>query len=340
MSPTLLWVLLSALGADSAGTMAHPDQGAVSWANVAPEDEAAATVYRDHGNKALDAGLAEEAAGYYRQALERWDHPAIHYNYAQALLEFSKPLECHDHLEAAIRYGAEPLGGENRYKEAMTLLATVENDLVRIELTCDEPGAHVSVDDHKDLLECPRRFVHWMLPGTHVLSIEKPGLVSRKKTVDLPKGERVSLNFQIFTADQMKRFKARWAWWIPWTALGIGAAAGATAAAVHVHSYNLLQSYDTSIAGCAAAPVFPAFSGCPLQQSQEFAPLRSRAYTEQGVAWGLDLVGGAAFLAGAILLRGNLSETYLDDPDLTLRTVTVAPAVGPGLTGVRLSIAF
>jgi len=310
------------------------------WANVKAEDEAAATAYRDQGNKALNDGLVEEAAGYYQQALDQWDHPAIHYNYAQALLKLFKPLECHDHLEAAIRYGAEPLGDENRYREAMRLLATVEGELTRLEIICDEPGARVSVDDRKDLIECPRRFVQWMPPGTHVLNIQKPEFVSRKKTVELPKGKRVSIKFEIFTEEQMKKSRTRWAWWVPWAVIGVGGAAGAGAVAAHVHSYNLIQSYDTSIRDCAAAPVVPSFSGCPPEQSLEFTPLHSRGYTEQRVAWGLDFAGGATILTGAILLGVNLPETYLDDPELDVQTVAVAPVVEPGLTGIRLSIAF
>lgn len=340
MSTGLLWVVLSLLGA-SPGTAPPPSaRGPFPWANVTPTDEAKATALRDLGNQELYEGLTDEAAEHYRQALEHWDHPAIHYNYAQALLKLFKMLECHDHLEAATRYGAEPLGDEEKFKNAIQMLTRVEGELTRLEITCEEPGARVSMDEEKDQLECPRTVVRWMPPGPHVLSISKPELVSRKKAVHLSKGKRVKVLFEIFTEQQMKRSKTRWAWWLPWTVIGGGAALLGGGAGLHVHGVNTLADYDQGIAGCAASRTDPGFSGCPPDKGQEWAPLRSQGYTEQGVAWGTYLVGGVAVLTGFTLLGLNLPETYLEDPELDLRTASVTPVVGPGLGGVRLSIAF
>src|SRR5688572_9697989 len=80
------------------------------WAtNVSKEDQDAAWELVREGNALLKDSIFRQAVDKYREALKRWDHPAIHYNLALALLNLDQPLEVNKHLDKAMQYGALPL---------------------------------------------------------------------------------------------------------------------------------------------------------------------------------------------------------------------------------------
>ncbi|HVV85133.1 MAG TPA: tetratricopeptide repeat protein, partial [Kofleriaceae bacterium] len=58
------------------------------------------------GNGALQDGDAARAIASYRQALARWNHPAIHYNLAVALLQQGDRDQAAAELRAALAYPA------------------------------------------------------------------------------------------------------------------------------------------------------------------------------------------------------------------------------------------
>src|SRR5687768_7442231 len=64
------------------------------WARgVSNERQQAAQVAFREGNVQLNNGLFVQAVDKYRSALTHWDHPAIHYNLALALLNLDQPIE-------------------------------------------------------------------------------------------------------------------------------------------------------------------------------------------------------------------------------------------------------
>src|SRR6476659_855341 len=69
------------------------------WARGVPKDRQAKAIalFRE-GNGALKESLFPKAAALYRDALQVWDHPAVHYNLALALVNLDQPLEVHEHL--------------------------------------------------------------------------------------------------------------------------------------------------------------------------------------------------------------------------------------------------
>ena len=62
------------------------------WAKGVSKErqEAAWEVFRE-GNALLKDSLFAKAADKYREALKSWDHPAIHYNLALALVNLDQP---------------------------------------------------------------------------------------------------------------------------------------------------------------------------------------------------------------------------------------------------------
>src|SRR3569832_1835287 len=90
------------------------------WAAVVKksEQEAARKLFHD-GNVQLNDGLFAKAAEVYKQALTHWDHPAIHYNLALALMNLDQPIESQANFRVAVEVGGAPRragGGGDRAK--------------------------------------------------------------------------------------------------------------------------------------------------------------------------------------------------------------------------------
>ena len=111
---------------------------------VSQADQDAAIVLFREGNELLKDSVFVEAVKKYRAALERWDHPAIHYNLAFALLNLDQPVLVYEHLEKAMAYGPKPLEQE-KFDLAKSYKALVEKQLSRVEIVCDEPDAMVTI---------------------------------------------------------------------------------------------------------------------------------------------------------------------------------------------------
>src|SRR5207248_5847104 len=81
-----------------------------AYKNVSPKDEQCALVSFRQGNDLLNNGLFPQSVARYRDALRCWDHPAIHYNLALALINLDQPIEVYEQLNEAVKYGSDPIG--------------------------------------------------------------------------------------------------------------------------------------------------------------------------------------------------------------------------------------
>src|SRR5438128_12525799 len=111
-----LWIVSTMLWLWAPLAAAQPlhqqlDAGTQSpWAKgVSLERQAAAAALFKEGNGYYERAVFSKAAELYRRALEQWDHPAIRYNLALALMDTGLKLELRENLEAAMRYGEAPL---------------------------------------------------------------------------------------------------------------------------------------------------------------------------------------------------------------------------------------
>jgi hypothetical protein len=97
-------------------------------------------------NVLLEDTLFARAAAGYEEALAIWDHPAFRYNLALARIHLDQPIAAYESLELAVRHGPEPLSSQDRYDHALRYLELLRNQLAHVEVTCDEPGATVTLD--------------------------------------------------------------------------------------------------------------------------------------------------------------------------------------------------
>ena len=296
---------------------------------VSRADRLVARELFDDGNARLEEAIFGQALENYEKALRLWNHPAIHYNMSLALMSLDRPIEVHEHLTEAMRYGPEPLGDE-KYENARRYMALVEKQLARVEIRSDEPGARVSLDG-QHLFIAPDRVEKLMRPGTYKVSATKEGYEPRDIRQPLMPGEKTTVELKLYTEEQLTRYKTRWPVWIPWTVVGAGVAVAAGGGLLHMQVRADYDAFDAGVLACGDGGCVPA---------QELTDRRLRGNMFQRAAVGAYGVGGAALVTGAVLLLLNQPKAYRIDPDQGEQTLSLAPLLGNGLGGAWMSLSF
>jgi tetratricopeptide (TPR) repeat protein len=327
MAAALALLLLGALPASAQQATSGEER---PWARGVPPDQQkkALELFRA-GNTLLKESVFVKAAEKYREALALWDHPAIHYNLALALLNLDQPLEVHEHLVAAMKYGVAPLDSE-KMEHARTYKGLVEKQLAQVELTCDEPGATVSLDG-KVVFTAPGRYEGLVRPGAHTFVAAKEGHAPTNLSRSLPAAEKTTVALKLYTAEDLTRYQRRWPAWRPWAVLGAGAAVALAGGALHMQAKGSFEDFDTRIAQCGGCVPTP-----------DVSDLRTRGDSQQQLAFGAYAVGGAAVVTGAILLYINRPQAYRISVDEAASPpgVSVTPVVSGHDGGILATFRF
>jgi hypothetical protein len=297
------------------------------WAmKVSRQEQQTAEEAFNLGNTQFQNGLFSNAVGSYDKALTHWDHPGIHYNLALALLPLQKPLEVHEHLLAALRYGGEPLDASKR-KRAQELKTTIEKQITRLEITCEVAGALVKMNEEL-LCATPKRFGRWVLPGEYTFTATHKDHPLHHWKRTLGPGETVPLHFKLYTENELTRSDRKWAAWKPWAMLGTGVAIAAGGGALFTRARSDHQRFDAEIKARGGLVPEP-----PL------ASLRTRGDRLQRMATGAYAVGGATVMTSMVLLYINREKTRSLSPDEYEQQMSITPLIG-GQRGVEVTIRY
>ena len=138
------------------------------WAaNVAEDAQKQAMQLFEEGNKLFEDSQHAAALAKYREALKVWDHPAIRYNAAVALINLDQPLAAYENLELALKYGDAPLAPET-YEQALTYRKLLRGQLAELKVTCAEPDAEGGRLTRTSLFVGPSEVAsRWLTPGAH-----------------------------------------------------------------------------------------------------------------------------------------------------------------------------
>lgn len=321
--------LLAALALGAAA--AEPER---PWARGVPADKqrVALELFRD-GNAALRDSQFVKAVARYREALASWDHPAIHYGLALALGNLDQPVEAHEHLLAALKYGPAPLDAD-KYEQAVRSKALVEQQLATVKITCVLGGAEVVLDG-RPLFTAPGQFEGVVRAGPHSLVASREGYLTNTLSPTLAAGESTAIELTLYTAAQLTEYRRRWPVWVPWLVVGLGAAVGGAGAGLHAASNGAFQAFDRGIAGCLT----PDTGGCRpsvalLAQKQTGDALQALGITSY-------FVGGAALVTGAVLVYLNRLQPYqVAAPSPARPEVTLVPVPSPGGFGAAALVRF
>ncbi|WP_244237708.1 PEGA domain-containing protein, partial [Corallococcus llansteffanensis] len=299
------------------------------WADgVSKQDQEAALAQFSEGNALLKESIFVRAVEKYRLALARWNHPAIHYNLALALMNLDQPLEVHEHLVAALRFGAEPLETE-KFEYARNYKTLVEKQLARVDIACDVAGATVTMDG-RPLFVAPGRYEGLVRPGEHRVIASLDGFVPSDQSRTLLPGETTKLDLKLFTSEDLIRYKRRWSAAMPWLVMGAGVAVAGGSGYLHLQSRDRFRAFESGIAECG---------GCvpPTQVADQ----RSQGNLMQRGAFAGYAVGGAALITGAVLAVLNQPQPYrIDSGQEEAATVDVTPLLGGGSGGALATFRF
>ncbi len=308
------------------------------WARgVSPEQQRKALALFNEANGMLRDALFPKAAEKYREALTHWDHPAIHYSLALALVNLDQPVDMHAALEKALSHGDLPLG-EDKFARAKDFKLLVEKQLVRGEYTVSEPGS-VLILDGKEVLQGPGTYAALIRAGEHSIAARAPGYAPTQLNLKLGGGETSRMELKLFTDAELTREKRKMPVWVPYTVLGAGVVLGGVGALMHSSAKGGFDDYDAAIARCAQTD--PS-GGCSMPTPATF-DLKASAENKQTLAATMYVAGGLALAAGVALVIINRPEAYRIDP-LSKQAeelgVSLTPVFGPGLTGFAASGRF
>lgn len=293
------------------------------WAKGIPAatQEQALRIFRE-ANSLFEESKYSQALALYRDALKVWDHPAIRYNAAVALINLDQPLAAFENLESALRFQEAPFGAET-HKQAQLYKKLLSGQLAELEVVCDEAGAEITLDGEV-LFIGPGQGHRRLIPGPHQLVARKSGYKTETAALQLLPGklQHEEVKMQLLSAAPVNLVR-RWPVWMPWTVAGAGALVALVGIPFMAAAQSSLNTFDADLARV-----------CPLGCTQDALPqtvlaARNAGRVENGVAVGLFTAGTAAVATGIVLVAMNGLQ-----PEKSTSVLALTPVVSPRMYGV------
>jgi len=305
------------------------------WAKGVGEDrqKAALELFRT-GNAALKESLFPAAAQKYREALVLWDHPAIHYNLALALVNLDQPVETLEHLEAALKYGEAPLD-KDKFEQAQRYKTLVEKQLAGVDIRCTMDGATVKLDG-KLLFTAPGRYTGKVRAGPHSIVASKEGYLTNELSLPLPAGQTKIFELNLLTTDDLTEFKRLWPVQVPYLVIGAGVVVAGIGLGLQFWGKGSYSDYDNQVKSCATNT--PTNGGCQLTPA--IVSVKNRGDVLQSVAYVTYGLGAAAAIVGASLLYVNRLQPYRIQIGVGGAHALVVPSLTPGGGGLAALVDF
>lgn len=279
------------------------------WAvGVAPEAQARARQLFTEGTEFLLRSLEEQAIAKYDEALEHWDHPGIHYNYAVALSTRDRPLETRKHLLEALRYGEQGPLEPLEVEQARRYLTLVEASLAFIDVSTAQSGVTVRMNG-RVILTKPGRYRGYVQPDEYIITGSKPDYLTREQRVAFLPGRENKVEVRLYTEQELTRYQRRWPAAGPIAVTAVGALVGVAGGAMWVIASNEIDEYDSRVR--AACP-----RGCSGDDDRvtSLESLKRSGERLNTLALPLAVGGGVTLAVGAVLLYLNRAETYQVNP--------------------------
>lgn len=300
---------------------------------VSPEDQRAANGLFKEGNALLRDSFFVKAVEKYREAVSHWDHPAIHYNLAIALINLDQPIEVYTSLDKAMSYGTLALDQEKlelgeRYKKL------VEAQLVWVTVSCTEAEARVSIDG-REALTCPGSGEHLLRAGEHTITAVKPGFETTTVARVFAGGTKETVALKLYRPEDLTGYERKFPSWLPWTVTAAGVVVAGVGGLLHTSAIGSYDDFDAWAQQCEEDTQM-ACAVTPEAQS-----LRDSGDTKQSVAGVMYVIGGAAVVTGLTLVLLNRPRPYrLDRESSEPEGVTVVPVVSPDGGGISAAFRF
>lgn len=291
----------------------------------------------EDGNKLMDELAFADADKKYRAAIEKWNHPAFHFNRAIAQINLLQPIEAYRSIMSALKYGDAPFSPE-KYKRALDYKETLDRTLAHVNIVCQQQGVVVTLDG-KFLFTGPGGYQDVIRPGTHQLVATMDGYITETRDLVGDAGETSEIEVRLRPTLRIQSTR-RWARWKPWTVVASGAVALGVSGFLDWNSSQQFADYDSQLLELCPAP-----DGCPMDEipiglSNTLSSARSQQWGAR-ISYG---VAGIALATGAVLLYLNQERliTVTDDSETTptVSTATLIPVVSRNSWSVQARILF
>ena len=307
---------------------AEPDR---PWAEGVSDDDRALALERfRRANERFAQAEYAEAAALYREALEHWDHPAIHGNLSVSLIHLDDPIGALHEVEAALAHGAAPFE-PSTLQQLQTNRRLLRDQLARVVVVAETEGAEVLLDGEL-LFVAPGRGERLVRVGSHRVVATADRHLTFVRAVDALPGEATEVEVRLVPLEDAARYEQRWPAWIPYVTLAGGLALVGTGVGLRLAAAANIDEYDDEVA--SECPV-----GCPAQE----LPAAVRDLEERGKA--LDRTALVSFVLGGLGTAAGVALVFLNRPrrievDATGAPLAVSPSVGPRGAGITLRGAF
>lgn len=310
------------------GALAQSESEQRPWHyGVSAENQADARALFKRGRAHHDEARFAVARDYYLQALERWDHPDIHFHLALVFQQLEQPLRVYRHIQRIHTWGKDALEPDQR-----TFLRDLEQTLMRDKLAViavqnDQPDSRISIDgvlvEHDD-----GQLREVVNPGRRVIEIYKVGYHPVISRLTLFPGQESTITARM--SPRQRIVQPPWTLWKPWVAVGAGVALGALGVGLQVRARNVVHTaQDELLSVCDYALECQPGAGAHF----------NGARWQNGLGIGALIVGGLTTSMGLVAVWYNRTriERVRDRKDNEVRTT---PILAPDTVGLSLQLSY
>jgi len=334
--------------APGVGHAAPPPEAERPWAKgVSKENQAAAFELFAEGTRLLKDAFFTKAVELYKQALVKWDHPAIHFNLAKALLNLDQPVEAYGHFQSSMKYGGPPLDADQveqvkRYRQLL-----YETELAEVVITCTEPDAQVLLNG-TPIFKAPGNWQGVVRPGNVTILATKDGFQTATSKPKLKVGQKNDISLTLLPLDQSVQYERPFSQAIPWTITGLGIALAGGGALMAMQAGTAYADYDKAVEVCTSETTQPILDsqGQEIGRTSACVPTadikdkKTQGELFETLALVGYIAGGTAIATGIVLFILNRERPITVEGTVEGPVTRIVPYIGPEGAGVNATIGF
>lgn len=318
------------------------------WAKGVPQakQDTAIKLFTE-GTDLLKEAFFVRAVEKYRQALAEWDHPAIHFNLAKALMNLDQPQDAYKHFEASMKFGGPPLDDQQREQVSRFKKQLYDTELAEVIITCQEPDAQVALNG-EPIFKGPGKWQGVVKPGNVTVIATKEGFQTATSKPNLKIGQKNDIALTLLPLDQSVTYVRPFSQAIPWAVTGIGVALAGGGALLGVSASSGYKDYDDAIRKCNGDGVEQVIGvdGTQLGTISRCTPTaaikdtKSNAELMETLSLVGYIAGGTAIATGIVLFIVNRERPVTTYEESVEPITRILPYIGPDGAGVSATIGF
>ena len=318
------------------------------WAvGVSQERQSQALALFTEGTDLLKDAFFTRAVEKYKEALDQWDHPAIHFNMAKALMNLDNPVDAYKHLDSSLKYGGAPLDEDqiDQVKRYMKLL--YDGELADLVIEAKQEGAIVSLNG-VEIFKGPGRWQGLVRAAQTTVLATRDGFQPAQVQQVLPKGQKTEIALTMVAVESVTKYTRVMDAWKPWTVVASGAAVLIAGGIFSWQASKSFEDYDQGVEVCNSESAISIVDDTGEDEGKVFGCLPSRSLKDKKASGELYqtlsivsyVAGGATLATGLVLLYINRERPIQVEVPAEVEPVSIVPVIGPDGAGVTATMRF